>query len=121
MEAKKFTELLASVESLAPAQSERLREALTRPGRKLASLEAIEAASTPMCAFCESERVMRNGRRGGLQRWLRKDCGKTSNATIGTPLSRLRDKELFAACERLQDTRGGDHHALRCQLPRPTS
>ncbi|WP_425425067.1 transposase [Aquisalimonas asiatica] len=56
-----------------------------------------EAARSPVCAACDSQRVVRNGRRPGLQRWLCRDCGKTSNATSGTPLSRLRGKELFAA------------------------
>ena len=97
MDSNKFKELLSSIESLTPTQSRRLRETLAQGQGDGSSLAVIEAAKAPVCAHCESERVVRNGRRRGLQRWLCRECGKTSNATSGTPLSRLRDKELFAA------------------------
>lgn len=97
MDSRKFRELLSSIENLTPTQEKRLRETLTQSQGDRAGLTAVESASAAICGFCESQQVVRNGRRRGLQRWLCRDCGKTSNATTGTPLSHLRDKELFAA------------------------
>lgn len=97
MDSRKFKELLEIVEDVTPTQSERLREVLKPGDGEASGLEAIELAKAPACAHCQSEKLVRNGRRSGLQRWLCRDCGKTSNATSGTPLSRLRDKERFAA------------------------
>jgi len=97
LDSRKFKELLEAVGTLTPAQSKRLREALEHGDGQTSSLAPIEQAKAPACAHCHSDNVVRNGRRGGLQRWLCRACGKTSNATSGTPVSRLRDKELFAA------------------------
>ncbi len=41
--------------------------------------------------------MVRNGVADGLQRYLCRSCSKTFNATTGTPLSRLGDKEQFEA------------------------
>lgn len=48
------------------------------------------------CPHCQSTRITRRGVYNRLQRYWCKDCSKTFNAATGTPLARLRNKELLA-------------------------
>ncbi len=59
--------------------------------------ELIEAPQerTRTCPHCRSHHVYRHGKSDGLQRYRCVDCGKTYNALTGTPLARLRKKELW--------------------------
>ncbi len=42
--------------------------------------------STPLCPHCQSEAVVRNGHKGGRQRFLCRTCRKSFGPTHGTPL-----------------------------------
>jgi transposase-like protein len=57
----------------------------------------IEKRSTerPVCPACGAERVVRNGRATGLQRFKCRVCGVTFNALTGTALARLRHRDKW--------------------------
>ena len=53
------------------------------------------------CPHCKSSEKVRWGKRQGIQRYKCKACKKTYNSLSGTPLARLRKKELwleYASC-----------------------
>lgn len=97
MNARQFKRFLESVTKLTASQLEQVRSALATEQTVRASYRAIEVVRPCTCRRCGSEKVVRNGVQNGLQRFLCRSCGKTFNATTGTPLSRLRDKERFEA------------------------
>jgi len=43
----------------------------------------------PPCPYCRGTHVIKNGHKGGRQRWLCRDCGRTFGPTYGTPMYRL--------------------------------
>ena len=47
------------------------------------------------CPYCHSSNVHRHGSFSGLQRYKCMNCSKTFNSLTGTPLARLRKKELW--------------------------
>lgn len=47
------------------------------------------------CVHCHSTKIIKFGHRSGLNRYRCKSCSKTFNALTGTPLARLRKKELW--------------------------
>jgi len=49
----------------------------------------------PECPHCHSSEINRHGKTGDSQRYKCKSCQKTFVATTGTPLHRLRNKELW--------------------------
>lgn len=53
------------------------------------------SAERPACAKCGAERVVRNGRANGLQRFKCRACGVTFNALTGTSLARLRHRDKW--------------------------
>lgn len=95
MKASQFSTVLAQLASLTRAQMLALQEALGSALAERQSLEAIESSFPLACWHCGSEHVVRNGTRNGLQRVRCKECGRSSNATTNSPLSRLRHKEKF--------------------------
>ena len=50
---------------------------------------------SPECPHCHSSVINRHGKVNKMQRYRCKNCGKTFVATTGTPLARLRYKELW--------------------------
>jgi transposase-like protein len=56
------------------------------------ALVESRASALPVCAECGAERVVRNGRANGLQRYKCRHCGVTFNALTGTSLARLRHR-----------------------------
>ena len=50
---------------------------------------------SPECPHCHSSEINRHGKTGDSQRYKCKSCHKTFVATTGTPLHRLRRKELW--------------------------
>ena len=100
MRSTAFQRLLDSMDTLSMARIERLGDALKAARSRRAGLEVLEKARTVACRHCGSLKVVRNGHRGELQRYLCRDCGKASNATTGTPLARLRRRETFEAYAR---------------------
>lgn len=71
---------------------------------RLKASQAAEAVRTVVedrlqtlrsCPHCESPHVVRNGVARGLQRYRCQDCRRTFNALTGTPLARLRHRDLW--------------------------
>lgn len=103
MKVAQFNRLLAQVPALTGAQLLGLQKVVASAEVERTSLAVIEAAHTPARRHCGSLGIVRNDTRNGLQRYRCHDCGKTSNAATGTPLSRLRHKarfEAYASCMR---------------------
>ncbi len=45
----------------------------------------------PPCPHCQSPHVIRNGHKGGRQRWVCRLCNRSFGPTWGTPMYRLRN------------------------------
>ncbi|OGB41508.1 MAG: hypothetical protein A2W72_01060 [Burkholderiales bacterium RIFCSPLOWO2_12_67_14] len=97
MKATQFKSLLAGLASLTPSQRKKLADALSPTAPPVLRARSMDALQPHVCPHCLGEKVVRNGVCDGLQRYLCRSCSRTFNATTGTPLSRLRDKEQFDA------------------------
>lgn len=96
MRAEQFQDMLASVARLSEAQLDELLKTVDERRARTKALQVIETAKGPMaCPDCTLGRVLKNGRSRGLQRYRCASCGKTFNATTGTPLAGLHHKERF--------------------------
>ena len=51
--------------------------------------------SLPACPHCRERRIQRWGQSGGVQRFRCKACTRSFNALTGTPLARLRRRDLW--------------------------
>ena len=90
-----FSMLLAV--QLSPDDLSRLREwiaGIADPAECIALIE--QAAAGRPCPHCGCARKHRCGQASGLQRFRCLGCGHSHNALTGTPLARLRTKELCA-------------------------
>jgi transposase-like protein len=93
-----FDDLFAMLATVALSASDlvRLREwiaSIAHPAECLALIE--QAARGRPCPRCGCDRVHRCGQASGLQRFRCLGCRRTYNALTGTPLARLRKKELW--------------------------
>jgi transposase-like protein len=93
-----FDELFAMLLAvqLSPGDLTRLREwiaGIASPGECIALIE--QAAAGRPCPHCGCARKHRCGQASGLQRFRCLACGHSHNALTGTPLARLRKKELW--------------------------
>ena len=96
MKVESFQALLAPVPSLTEGQLDELVQAVEKRRAKTKALHVLETAwGVPKCAHCASDQVVKNGHNRGLQRYCCRACGKTFNATTGTPLAKLHSKERF--------------------------
>ena len=100
--------------------TERHRDALCRDtARTPEERLVLEALNGPTfrphaCPHCRSERLQRWGMAGGLQRYRCTACLRTCNPLTGTPLARLRRRDLWLGhAEAL-----GDGWSLRCAARR---
>jgi len=98
MQGTAFEELFGALTELQLDSTElaRLRDWLTHlhlPGACLGLI--AHAAGTPPCPHCQCSRVHRCGEASGLQRWRCLACRHSYNALTGTPLARLRKRELW--------------------------
>jgi transposase-like protein len=71
-----------------------LLRATSRHGSAVALLESV-AQQRLHCPACQSAHLHRHGHAHGLQRYRCVSCGRTFNGLTGTPLARLRRKELW--------------------------
>lgn len=94
MQNKTFAYLLRQLKSLTPFQKERLRYSLHRHDAMDTLSDAIDTPQS--CPHCSSVSHQKWGVRSGLQRYRCNTCEKTYNALTGTPLARLRHKEVWA-------------------------
>jgi transposase-like protein len=98
MRSPTFDELFAMLLAvqLSPGDLARLREwiaGIGDPGECIALIE--QAAAGRPCPHCGCARKHRCGQASGLQRFRCLGCGHSHNALTGTPLARLRKKELW--------------------------
>ena len=93
MHNKTFSKLLDQLKKLTPSQKEKLQSTLhhTDSEEKVSSvIDTVES-----CPHCSSISYQKWGVRSSLQRYRCNDCHKTFNALTGTPLARLRHKEVW--------------------------
>jgi len=98
MQGMAFEELFGALTGLQldSAELARLRDWIAHlhlPGECLDLI--AQTAGTPPCPHCHCARVHRCGQASGLQRWRCVACGRSFNALTGTPLARLRKRELW--------------------------
>lgn len=95
MRARDWMRLLALIERLTARERQDVLGRLERQAVRDESLAVLEQVPIGACPVCGSAAVVRNGLAGGLQRYKCKDCSKRFNALTGTPLARLRNRELW--------------------------
>jgi len=93
MQNKAFTKLLKQLKILTPLQKEKLQSTLHHTDTAQKVAEAID--TTHNCPYCSSVSYQKWGMRSGLQRYRCNSCHKTYNSLTGTPLARLRHKEVW--------------------------
>jgi len=109
MDRDTFLVWLSEVDGLTPEQRAEAARVLERPSSLDSLLEMLEqrVGSERRCPHCETTGAVIRGRANGLRRYHCRGCDKTFNALTGTPLARLRHKELwgtFAEALRAGDT-----------------
>ena len=93
-----FQRVLGKIGNMTLDQLKELAQAIEQRQAALESFRALdEARGLVCCRHCGSLSVVKNGRAHGLQRYLCRDCNRTSGVTTNTPLARLRRKERLAA------------------------
>ena len=103
-----LSKLIAELGRLTPLQRRQVAIELNAGESKATAVALIDkgVADDPQCPHCDSKTVVRNGTADRLQRFKCRDCAKTFNAIIGTPLARLRMKDKWVAqAEALRDGR----------------
>lgn len=124
MERETFQAWLAEADGLSPRQREETARVLAGPASLASVLALLEARidETRRCPHCTTEGAVICGRANGLRRYGCKGCGRTFNALTGTPLARLRKKELWAAfAAGLSDGDTVKGAAARCGVAATTS
>lgn len=99
MEHEAFQAWLAEADGLSARQREEAARVLAEPASLASVLALLEAriGETRRCPHCALEGAVIRGCSNGLRRYGCKGCGRSFNALTGTPLARLRKKELWAA------------------------
>jgi len=124
MEHEDFQAWLAEADGLSPRQRDEAARVLAEPASLASVLALLEARidESRRCPHCAVEGAVIRGRSNGLRRYGCRGCGKTFNALTGTPLARLRKKELWAAfAEGLSDGDTVKGAAARCGVAGTTS
>jgi transposase-like protein len=124
MEHEDFQSWLADADGLSARQREEAARVLAAPASLASVLALLEAriGETRRCPHCTTEGAVIRGRSNGLRRYCCKGCGRTFNALTGTPLARLRKKELWAAfAAGLGDSDTVKGAAARCGVADTTS
>ena len=62
---------------------------------KICDLIESRLEKNPLCPHCACEKIQKFGKSSGLQRYRCKECGRTFNALTGTPLAKLKKRELW--------------------------
>lgn len=92
-----FKQMIRRLDSLTVAQLDELAKELESRRATVLSYRALDQAlGASCCRHCGSTKVVKNGHSHGLQRYLCRDCRKTSSVVTGTPLAGLRAKHKLA-------------------------
>jgi len=94
MRNRELKRMLAQASKLTGAQRQQLMRALDQADEVVQVVQTLESRPVA-CPHCHGERVVRNGRASGLQRYKCRACAKTFNALTATPLARLRHKDKW--------------------------
>ena len=97
MRQRELNRIVRALERLSCIQRRQLIDCLAArdAGDEVRELVERRLQGLRMCAHCRSWHVVRNGQARGLQRYKCRDCGKTFNALMGTPLARLRYRDKW--------------------------
>ena len=97
MDAARFQRLLCEVAELTARQKKQLIKVLEGVAEGAEAVAIVESRGAPEapCPHCGHQHVQPWGSSDGLQRWRCKSCRRTFNALTGTPLARLRKRELW--------------------------
>lgn len=93
MKNRAFFKLLEQLKILTPFQKEKLQSSLDHHNAMNTISDVIDTAQS--CPYCSSQSYQKWGMRSGLQRYRCSTCERTYNALTGTPLARLRHKEVW--------------------------
>lgn len=97
MDTKSFGQWIAGLSSLTVAQRQRVESALKSAEGLSGVVAVLEERGVQECPYCGGAHPLRNGHASGLQRYRCHGCHKSFNVLTGTPLARLRKKELWSA------------------------
>jgi transposase-like protein len=92
-----FERVLAAIDRLTGRQCRRLGREVTRTSDERLVLATLNgpAFRPPACPQCDGRRLQRWGQASGLQRYRCTACLRTCNPLTGTPLARLRRRDLW--------------------------
>lgn len=124
MKAEAFRKLLDVVGDLTSHQRQLLSDELKGRGQAAAVRELLEdrLPERPACPSCGHGQVWRWGKASGLQRYRCMACHSTFNALTGTPLARLRHKEIWLQqAEQLVSGKSIRQSAAACGVHRNTA
>ncbi len=98
MTPSEFSHLLHQLNHLTDKQRQKLVDSLSAqdPVQKIIIQLEHRLLTNPECPHCHSSIINRFGKKGDMQRYRCKNCLKTSTATSGTPLARLRHKDKWS-------------------------
>jgi transposase-like protein len=97
MQIREFDQFVQGLTTLTRRQREKLLGLLRPQARRDDTVALIEQAAMARlaCPRCGAGQPCRHGQASGMQRWRCRACGRTFNALSGTPLARLRRKDLW--------------------------
>ena len=97
MKQAQFNKLVEQVQELNHDQRVELRNEIEHCSelKRVCDLLESRIEENPHCPYCESNHFIKHGYRNNLTRYRCKNCSRTFNALTGTPLAKLRKKELW--------------------------
>jgi transposase-like protein len=93
----KLKDILNNIQQLNHSERELLKKYLhdITDSDKIIDLIESRQDNNHHCPYCNKEKIYKHGKSAKLQRYKCLNCGKTFNALTGTPLARLRKKDLW--------------------------
>ena len=120
MHNKAFSKLLEQLKKLTPSQKDRLQSTLHKSSESEKVSVVIDTVED--CPYCSSKSFQKWGVRSNLQRYRCNQCHKTFNAVTGTPLARLRYKEVWLDfVEDLSQSKSIRESAKHCGVDKSTT
>ena len=97
MKQEKFNKIVEQVQELNHDQRVKLRNEIEHCSelKRVCDLLESRIEKNPYCPHCQSHHFIKHGFRNNLTRYRCKSCSRTFNALTGTPLAKLRKKELW--------------------------
>ena len=97
MKQAQFKKIVEKVQELNHDQRLLLRKEIESSSdlKQVCDLLESRIENNPHCPHCQSNDFIKHGFRNNLTRYRCKNCSKTFNALTGTPLAKLRKKELW--------------------------